>query len=360
MRNNCQITFEGLNVNRLLCVLNAQNIPLYGVSRQGKKCTVEVPASRSKQTIAILQERCYNIIGIEFFGAAKMAKFAKKHFVLPLICLVLVAVLAISSQFCLRIEVTGDFEKSSVCAALEAVGVNIGADLHKLNLNAVQNSLANELDAMYAVVTRSGSVLYVNAVARKEIDPPIDLNKKRDIVATRSGTVTNIVCEQGTPLVQVGDKVNVGDVLIEGKRTFNDGTGKDIYALGRITLSVCAKGFAAFDGTKAQVVETGNVFRCTGVILFGKQYSKPCPFEQFTVDTTVTRLFPLNLAICNNVYRETVTTRVAATIDECLSQLQEQAYADALNNCDFTVTDTVYETTSDGVYARCYGQIYIE
>ncbi len=359
MKNSCKITFEGLNINHLLSLLSKQGIPLYEAVRQGKKCTIEVPSSRSKQTIAILQKWCYNIIGIEFFGIPKLVKLAKKHIVLPIVCLLLVLVLAFSSQICLKIEVSGDFDRQTVCEALAASGVTVGSNLHKINISVLQNRLANELGSMYAIVRRSGSVLYVNAVAKKEISPPIDMSVRRDIVATRSGVVTGVFCEQGTSVVKVGDYVNIGDVLIEGRRVFNDGTGEEVYALGQVTLRICSVGFAQFDGTKTVTVETGRQLKATGVVLFGKQYVKPCVFEMYTVSTVVTHLFPLNLEICTNIYRETALQKVPATINECLDELKQTALDEAMSHCDFVVKDTLYETKNNGVQVTLYGEIRI-
>lgn len=360
MKNSCKISFEGLNVNRLLTVLGKKGITIYGVIKQGKKYILEVPASRSRQTIALLKEKCYNILGIEFFGISKVVKFLKKHFVLPIFCLFAVIVIAVSSQLCFRIEVNGDFEQQIVCDALQDLGVKVGADLHKLNINRLQNALANKLDATYAVVRRSGSVLYVNVIAKKEIDPPIKLDVKRNIVATRSGTVVGVLCEQGTPLVKIGDSVKAGDVLIEGKRLFNDGTSEDVYALGRVTLEITSSGFAPFDGTKTVTVETGNTFNTTGVVLFGKEYAKTCPFAQYNVETVVTRLFPLNLEIRKECYRETVTQRVPAAIEECIEELKSEAYRSAFAIADFAVKDIKYDIQSDGVHVTLYGEVCLE
>ena len=360
MKNSCKITFEGLNINRLLSLLGKKNIAVYGAERVGKRCTIQVPSRRAKQTIALLQERCYNIIGIEFFGLPKAKRFVKKHFVLPIICLLTVLILVVSSQFCLRIEVVGDFDRRDVCSALDSVGVRVGSNLRKLNLNALQNGLANELDAMYAVIKRSGSVLYINAVAKKEAEPPIKMDVRRDIVATRSGTVTSILCEQGTPLVKAGDEVDIGDILIEGRRVYNDGTSEDVYALGRVVIGISCEGFAAFDGTKEVTVETGNIFKATGVMLFGKEYVRRCPFLQYTVSATVTRLFPLGLEIRNNVYRETITKRVSADINECIDELKAQAKAAASDKCDFDIADVEYRINDDGVVAVLYGILQLE
>lgn len=360
MKSSCKITFEGLNIARLLATLTKTGTTLYSVERQGKRCTICVPARRSKQTIALLKERCYNIIGIEYFGTSSIIKFAKKRFLLPLFCLLAVVVIAISSQYCLKIVVSGDFDSEIVCQALSDAGVKVGANLSKLNMGAVQNSVANSVGAMYAVVTRSGSVLYVNVVEKKQIDPPIDMTKRRDIVATRAGVVTNLLCEQGNALVKVGDTVKVGDVLIEGKRIFNDGMTEDVYALGRVTLQITATGFAEYNGYKVETVETGEVFSCTGVVLFGNVYQRKCPFEQYTESATVTRLAPLNLEIRKTVYRELHTVSVPATIEECLAQLQAKAYDNAYSNCDFVVLDTQYTTKSNGVVATLYGEMQIE
>ena len=360
MKNSCKITFEGLNVSRFVARLTAMGTSVLSVERQGKRWTIEVPASRSKQTVALLREKCYNILNIDYMGVSAAAKFVKKRFVLPIICLLCVAVLLISSQFCFRIEVAGDFDTEVVKTALSNAGVGIGTNLSRIDVGVLENTLANDVGAMYAVVTRSGSVLYVNVVAKKEIEPPVDMTKRRNIVATRSGIVTAVLCEQGNPLVKVGDFVNVGDVLIEGRRVFNDGTSNDVYALGRVTLQLTASGFAEYNGQRTVTVETGETFTCNGVVLFGKQYCRACPFENYVVDTVITKLQPLNLQICRNIYRETRTVTVAATIEECMDELKAKAYEVAASKCDFPVLDVVYTVSANGVTATLYGEAQIE
>ena len=360
MKNSCLITFEGLNVVRFIARLSAMGVSILSVDRQGKKWTIEVPASYSKQTVALLKEKCYNILNIDYKGVAAATKFVKRRFVLPIIFLLCVAILLVSSQFCFRIEVVGDFDPELVLTSLGNAGVKVGSNLSRIDFGSLENTLANDVGAMYAVVTRSGSVLYVNVVAKKEIDPPIDMTKRRDIVATREGLVTQLLCEQGNPLVKVGDRVKVGDVLIEGRRVYNDGSSTDVYALGRVTLQLTASGFAEYNGQKTVTIETGETFTCTGVVLFGKQYSRACPFEDYTVETVVTRLKPLNLQVVKNIYRELRTMTVQATIDECREELQVKAYEVAKASCDFQVLDVTYEISAKGVTATLYGEAKIE
>lgn len=360
MKNSCKITFEGLNAANLLSALCRENISVLSFEREGKRCALQVPASCGRHTIAILRKRCYNILGVEFFGWSKIKKFLKNRMILPICCALAMVALALMSQFCFRIDVTGDFDATVVREVLMAEGVCEGTNMRAVNFTSLQNAVANRLGAVYATITRSGSVLYVNAVAAKTILPPLDMRTSRNLTASRSGKVVGVVCEQGNLLVKVGDQVQKGDVLIRGKRVFNDGTEEDVYALGRIRLQITAEGFAPFDGTREEMYQTGNVFKATGVVLFGKEYVKACPFEHYTTETTVTNLFPLNMQIRTNVYRENKTRRVNATMEECLEELKHQAYVAATEVCDFEISDCKYEVTELGVRAILYGEIQIE
>ena len=46
-----------------------------------------------------------------------------------------------------------------------------------------------------------------------------------DICANKAGTVVSIITREGTPLVQVGDETEVGDVLIRGEVEIFDNEG---------------------------------------------------------------------------------------------------------------------------------------
>lgn len=334
-----------------------RNITVLNIVRQGRKCEIEVPYTHSREVVALLEEKCYNILSIRYRGVIAITRFVRKRFILPVALLLCLIVLAISSQFCFRIEVTGDFDSTAVLQSLSTAGVDVGKSIANLNVDEVENAVANDLDAMYAVVTRKGSVIYVNAVKRKEIDEPIDMNKRRDIVASCNGIVTSVLCEQGTAVAQVGDEVKAGDILIEGLRTFNDGETRDVYALGRVCVEPSVVGVAEYTGYRTVVQRTGNEFKSVGIKLFGKEYSRICPFERFEAETRVTYLYPLNLPIAYNVYYETQQVTVAATKEECIEELKMQAYEKAMLNCDFDVIDVKYTVTDKGVEAKLIGNV---
>ena len=182
------------------------------------------------------------------------------------------------------------------------------------------------------------------------------MHKRRDIVATCDGVVQSVLCEQGTPIVKVGDVVKIGDVLIEGTRRFNDDTCEDVYALGKVVLVQSVSAFVPYTGTKTELQPTGNCQTFTQVVLFGKTYGKVCNYTNYQVETKSTYLHPLNLCVQRVTYHEMALVTVKATFDECLPQLTQQSLQLAQSKCNFVVTNTQFVTSNGGVTAILQGQ----
>lgn len=355
----CKISFDGLNIARTLNQLSKVTT-VFDVSKQGKHCQITVPSTSYKQVVAFLQERCYNITEIKHVGVDGARCFIRKHFLLPIIFVLAVVLFVISSNFCWNVEVTGDYATQTVLEALESLDVGVGRSLFGLDVDELENRLSVSLDAMYAVVNRKGSALYVNVVKGKTVDEPIDMHARRDIVATCDGKVTSVLCEQGTATVKVGDSVKKGDSLIVGLRTFSDGTTEQVYALGCVTVEQSCTAFAPYTGFAEKTVDTGKTFTADYVVLFQNAYGKRPPFESYRETYSTTRLYPLNLEIRRVTYYETQRVILPAAFDECLEQLKAQALKSATENADFVVTDTNYQISESGVTVTLSGETQIK
>lgn len=357
-RARTEIVFEGLNLTRTLNTLT-QKYTVYNIERKGKTCRVTVKSRVAKQVVAYLEEKCYNVSKVTKLGTSFVADFFKRHFLLPVFLFLTIAVLAVSSGFCWKIEVVGDYDKTEVLQALKDCNVKVGASFRGFNVDSLENKLANRMDAMYAVVNRKGSALFVNVVKRKSADEPVNMHSRRDVVALCDGVVVNFLCEQGTAAVKTGDRVKKGDVLIYGYRSFNDGKTEDVYALGRVVIRTESSAFAEFNGTMTKTEETGRVFKTDAVVLFGKSYGKMPPFEAFRTEHTESKLFPLNITVQHIRYYETVEVTTQVSLEECLEQLKQQALQQATENADFTVKYTEYSVGNNGVWATVFGETEI-
>lgn len=359
IKPRCKISFEGLNIARTLNQLSKVTT-VFDVSKQGKCCQITVPSASCKQVVAFLQERCYNITDVKHIGFDGARCFIRKHFLLPIFFVMAVVMFAVSSNFCWNVEVSGDYETQAVLEVLNELDVGVGCSLFDLDVDELENQLSVKLGAMYAVVNRKGSALYVNVVKGKTVDEPIDMHSRRDMVATCDGKVTAVLCEQGTTLVKVGDEVKKGDLLIAGLRTFADGTAEEVYALGYVTLEQSCTAFAPYTGFAEKTVETGRTFTADHVVLFQNTYGKKPPFETYREEYTTVRLYPLNLEIRRVTYYETKQATLPATLEECLEQLKAQALKTATENADFVVTDTDYQISESGVTVTLFGETQIK
>ncbi len=353
-----EICFCGLNIQRTLNKLS-QNYVLFDVKRQGKTCQITVETAVAKQIVAYLEEKCYNVVEIKKIGASSAIERFQRHFVLLAAVVLGIVALVFSSKICWKICVDGDYSEQEVLVALDGLDVRQGSWLSGFQTDVLENKLAVRLDAMYAVVHRKGSVLYVNAVKRKQTDRPIDVHSRRDIVATQGGTVVELLCEQGTPAVSVGDTVCQGDVLVWGLRTFNDGTTEEVYALGNVVLQQSCSAFAEFDGTVTETVDSGRTFCANSVWLFGKNYGKRPPFESYRTESETFCIFPLNVTVERVVYYETQTVTRSAQLAEAVDELKRKALQQATELANFAVESVVFEVQSNGVKAIVLGSTQI-
>ena len=351
-----KVTFCGLNLARLLTTICKSGMQILSVTKCGQSCSITVKHADAKQLLGLLQQKCYVVTNVQNFGAVAYTSFAKQHIVLVLALVFMVVACGVLTNHCCRIVVTGAISHNLVVDKLHALGVGIGTNWAHVNIDHLENALATSLDVMYAVVTRKGSVLCVQTIAKKQIEQPIDMHKRRDIVATCDGVVESIFCEQGTPMVKVGDVVHKGDTLIAGTRVFSDQTFEDVYALGTVVVVKSFSAFAPYTGTKTQLEPTGKCQTITQVVLFGKSYGKSCTYKNYQMETKTTFLHPLNLQVKRVTYHEMAFVTVQATLGECLAELTQQSLKLALEGCNFAVTNTQFITTANGVTTILQGR----
>ncbi|MBQ8433490.1 MAG: sporulation protein YqfD, partial [Clostridia bacterium] len=187
-----KVTFCGLNLTRLICKLCKSGIVLLSVTKCGQSCSITVNYRDKKRLLQLLEEGCYKVTDVQNFGMVAHFEFAKQHIVLIVALVLMVAVCMVLPSYCCKIVVTGDLSSDVVTAQMQELGITVGANIAKLNIDHLENALATRLDVMYAVVTRKGSVLYVDTIAKKQIDAPIDMHKRRDIVSTCDGIVQSL------------------------------------------------------------------------------------------------------------------------------------------------------------------------
>lgn len=353
-----RICFDGLNVATILSYFASQGITIYDIGRDAS-CFITVDKAYEKQAVAYLRKKCYNI-SVSQTGLSTVWSLARKRIVAVLAIALTFVLLVVSSRFCLVINVDGAVARSEVLSALSACDVGVGTKMSSVDADKLEKLLAARLGVAYATVNKTGSVLQVSTVALRTAEPPHDMSVRRDIVSTSCGEVVEVTCLQGTPVVNIGDVVNVGDMLIEGRRVFSDQTECDVYAMGRVKIKATVRASVQYDGYVTQQLPTGNCFGATLVRLFGKFYGRACPFDNYTVSANRILLYPLGITVEKAVFYETETVRVLTDISAVSDELKEQAYALACEECDFDIDEVVYSVVGNAVSAELIGYVYCQ
>ena len=132
------------------------------------------------------------------------------------LCLLTLCVL---SRFVLVVEVTGNERVAGavILAELERQGVRPGAYIPSLDVKAIANRALMELDELsFLAVNLNGCRAEV--VVREAEAPPelLDQDTPADVTAAAAGIVLDVQATAGQALVEEGDTVVEGDVLITG------------------------------------------------------------------------------------------------------------------------------------------------
>ena len=98
----------------------------------------------------------------------------------------------------------------------------------------------------------------VKIVKAKEETEIIKNNEYCDIVAQKSGTITKIIAQNGTAVVNIGDTVKAGDILIKGIMEGKYTEPRRVHSLGIIEAEINYEKTKEVFFEKTEYIETGK------------------------------------------------------------------------------------------------------
>ena len=135
-----------------------------------------------------------------------------------------------SSLYVWNIELTGNYQitQDMFDTFLEERHVIVGMSKKELDIEALEKEIRRQFpEVTWASAKLTGTKLQIDI---KENDTTVTIEKEEvsqgmDLVSQYSGTVVSIIVRRGVPKVSIGDTVEVGTVLVEGKiPIYNDDT----------------------------------------------------------------------------------------------------------------------------------------
>ena len=209
-----EIEIHGVNIER--CVLpELLKIHAYDIDRpKYNQLSCKIKSKYFKS----LRQKLYNydIQVVDSFGFARLPKVLKYN--LGIICATILAVAAILviSRFTFRIEVVGD---SNLRDEIIRV-INEGdIDISRATTGQIEDYiLANTSDISMVSASKVGTTLIISVKEKVLLESDF-----APLYASETMMIKSIHVLQGTPSVNVGDIVSMGDVLVEPYIIASDG-----------------------------------------------------------------------------------------------------------------------------------------
>lgn len=178
-----------------------------------------ISASALKQAEGIAEKNLCNLATEEIYGIVPFLRSMGWRICYPVIlCLILVGVFLMQNYiWFLEVEGNTMIPSERILRLLEGQGIGTGASIKDLDMNQLKNRLlTQEPQLRYITINTQGGMATVIVREREEKPENTRPVQPADIVAKKGGIITQVTPTGGTPVVQPGDVVTEGQLLISG------------------------------------------------------------------------------------------------------------------------------------------------
>jgi len=257
-----KITVEGYYIERFINICTTNKILIWNLKReQGVKLHLNIGIQDFYKAVKVAKKlKCKIKIekkrGIPFF----LNKYRKrKIFLISL--LVFIMALYISSNYVWNIEI--QIEENAKLENIEqdliAAGLEIGRSKSKTDTQKIVNEIRlKRADISWIGITLKGTNAIVKVVKAKEAPEIINEQEYSNIIAKKSGMITEVIAQNGTARVSIGDEVEQGQILIEGVMEGKYTGTRNVHSLGEVKAIVKYTKTEQFSLKEEQNIKTGN------------------------------------------------------------------------------------------------------
>ena len=158
----------------------------------------------------------------------------RKHICFPLGILTALVFLFVMAQFLWEIEILGNdyITDYHLLNYLQKEEIGIGLPLRKISCEELEEQIRNDYPNIAWISIRLEGTRMIVDLQEVKTDNKSNMDtehtygsERSDLIASKSGIVTSIITRDGTPLVKVGEQVEMDQVLISGCMELYDDYG---------------------------------------------------------------------------------------------------------------------------------------
>lgn len=283
MRGSVQLEVEGPYPERFFNICSATGVRFWGVEVVDET-TVRVVVARSQMRRAVeLGPKCLcQVRTLREEGAPSLALHLRDRYGLLVgMALSLIAVL-VFSRFILVIDIVGNttLPDSVILSELDDIGLSVGSYGPGVDARAVSNRALMDLEELGFLTVNIRGIVAEIVVREAEPAPELEpTGVAMDLVAHKPGVILDVDGLAGQPVVEPGQEVSAGDVLISGTVSlFRKDAPEELIASyptlakGQVWAEVEEVFSASAPLSAWQKAYTGETATRYQVVLFGKAF----------------------------------------------------------------------------------------
>ncbi len=214
------IKIKSDNTTKLINELSKRNIPIKKITSKSGEINITVSFFKHKQIIEICESQNYELVYVSSKGIIpKLFRYRFRYGIFAGILTSLFFIFILSNTV-LRIEISGgnDELNSEITALLKQQNIKVGRFIPNIDFSKAESyMMLNSNNFAWITIRNSGATLVVD-VLEKTKEPEMDrLRPVTNLIAGKSGVITDVNVYIGKLMKVVGNKVRKGDVLVAGK-----------------------------------------------------------------------------------------------------------------------------------------------
>lgn len=233
-----RIEVEGYYIERFINICTNKKILIWNLKREkGVKLYLSIGINDFKKLSAIARKTNCKVKIMRKRGVPFLLNRYKKRKLFAIFLILILALIFTSSRYVWNVDISikDNLELENISKDIENLGITRGIPKNRIDTEKVINELRLQRDDIAWVgIDIVGTSVKISIV---KADKSPDIIKNTDycnIVAKKAGTIQKITAQNGTAVVNVGDTVQKGDILIAGYMEGKYTDTRYVHSLGEV------------------------------------------------------------------------------------------------------------------------------
>lgn len=334
IRGYYTVIVEGLDTESFLNYLIRNKIYVYNVNRIDKnKIQFNIDRDNLKKLKKIHRSNKFNIKVKKQTGIPFIAKRIYTYRGMVICAVISLIILMSTSQFVTDVYITAPegIDKVALKKELYIQGVKPGVYKKSIDRKVVRDNIMVKFNEIaYVSINVKGTNIFVNITKKEDTQNSEENSNYCNIIATKDGIIEKVVPRSGEAVVEEGDIVKKGDVLVNGANTT---ALPEVWA----TTFYEAKKSSNYIDIKTQ--RTNNKKNVYTISFYDKKYKilRNIKYKDYEIENKTHELkvgdytFPLKIIVSTFYEVEKVENKMS------VKKIKEELSAAVLKELDYTI-----------------------